>query len=212
MKRNTYLKAVLSAYFICLNLSFSTAQKSEKAGLLLDLFKISVGKYQFKDRFKLVDQTIGYTIGVSYEKRFARHWTFVTGADLSVNDNAISELKKTSFSPIDLPAKELRLGFANGCRYYLSRSNVGFYFSNVFVFNWQRNSEVSFTHDCVNCLNNSFFVYSTYALSDQLGFGYQNFIDKTLSIGVLFSYEWRSIVLQELVHGPQISLQIGFGK
>ncbi len=212
MERNAYLKTVLSACFICLNLSFSTAQKPEKAGLLLDLFKISVGKYQFKDRFKLVDQTNGYTIGVSYERRFARHWTFVTGVDLSVNDNAIPELKKLSFFPIDLPEKERRLGLVNGCRYYLSRSNVGFYFSNVFVLNWQHNSEVSRSTHCSNCSNNGLWVYSSYAISDQIGFGYQNFIDKTLSVGVLVSYEWRSIYLYELVHGPQISLQIGFGK
>ncbi len=212
MERNTYLKPFLWACLICLNVSFIAAQKPEKTGLSFELFKISVGKYQFKDRFKLVDNTVGYNVGVSYEKPFARHWTYVGGVDLYVNDNAIPALKKTSFQPIDLPEKEQRFALANGCRYYLSGSKVGFYFSNVFSIMWQLNSEVSRSTHCNNCSNGGLFVYNTYALSNQIGFGYQNFIDKVLSVGILISYEWRSIALHETIHSPQITLQIGFGK
>ncbi len=184
---------------------------SSDAILPKQLFKISGGYYRMNDRHKLVNYIVGNSFSLSYERLSSRHFSMIFGIEYSRNNNPIFELKKR-YTDINLPEKEERFSFFYETRFYKSKAGSGFYFSNSTAFQKQVNSELSFLHDCINCPDHSYFIYDTYAPSERFNIGYQRFINKKLNLGIIIGYELRLIFFKQLSHGPQMSIQIGFGK
>jgi hypothetical protein len=205
------MKILTTCLFICFVSSLSMAQKPPASS---QLYRFSVGKYQFDDPFKLVNKIEGYSLGLDYERLFLRHWSLSFGFEYGINNNAVPGLKIRNPN-INLPEKEHRFALNHDLRYYLLyRPGSGIYLGNSVSIQYLYKGEVAQSCDALACsnINGGFKVYNSKALVDRLTIGYQIFIDSKAIVGVSIGYEFRFQSSYGIIRSPEISVHIGFAK